>query len=75
MSDFDDLIADLQKKRDELRVQIHLGSKEAKEEFERLEQKMEAFMSKAADEAKQELEHAGKEIKAGFDKLWATLKG
>ena len=55
MSDYDDLIEDLKQKRDELRVQMHLASKELKEEWDDLEQKMEEFSGKAkqfSDDAK-----------------------
>ena len=37
---FDDLIDALKQQRDELRVKMNLGSKEAKQEFEALEKKM-----------------------------------
>jgi hypothetical protein len=33
MNDFDDLLDELKQKRDELRLKIHLGSKEAQDEF------------------------------------------
>ena len=37
MTDFDDLIEDLKQKRDELRVQMDLASKEVKEEWDELD--------------------------------------
>ena len=43
MADLDDIIEDLKQKRDELRVQIHLASKEVKDEWEELEEKMNDF--------------------------------
>ncbi len=39
----------LRQERDELRVKIHLGTMEAKEEWEELEKKWQRFESKAAD--------------------------
>ena len=36
MADIDDLIEELKQKRDELRVQIHLASKEVQEEWDEL---------------------------------------
>jgi uncharacterized protein YrzB (UPF0473 family) len=46
MSEFDDLIADLKQKRDELRLKIHLASKEAQDEWDELEEKMQEFSSR-----------------------------
>ena len=34
MTDFDDMIGELKQKRDELRLQMHLASKEVKDEWE-----------------------------------------
>ena len=47
MTDFDDMIEELKQKRDELRLQMHLASKEIKDEWEDLEEKMEDFSCKA----------------------------
>ena len=47
MGEFEDLVADLKQKRDELRLQIHLASKEVQDEWEELEQKMQEFSSRA----------------------------
>ena len=47
MSEFDDLVADLKQKRDELRLKMHLASKEAQDEWEELEEKMQEFSSRA----------------------------
>ena len=47
MTDFDDMIDELKQKRDELRVQMHLASKEVKDEWNELEEKMEDFSGKA----------------------------
>jgi hypothetical protein len=47
MGEFDDLVADLKQKRDELRLKIHLASKEAQDEWEELEEKMQEFSSRA----------------------------
>ena len=46
MTDYDDIIEELKQKRDELRVQVHLASKEIKDEWEDLEQKMEELSVK-----------------------------
>jgi len=47
MADIDEIIEELKQKRDEIRVQINLASKEVKEEWEELEEKMEDFADKA----------------------------
>ena len=47
MTQFDDLLDELKQKRDELRLQIHLASKDAKDEWEELEGKMKDFAAKA----------------------------
>ena len=47
MSDFDGLMEDLKKSRDEILLQLHLASMEAKEEWVDLERKWEHFSSRA----------------------------
>ena len=47
MSEFEDLMDELKQKRDELRLKIHLGSKEAQDEWQELEKKMQDFSSRA----------------------------
>lgn len=47
MNDFDRLFDDLKKARDEIKLQLHLASMEAKEEWEDLENKWQAFSSRA----------------------------
>ena len=44
---FEEMLEDLKQKRDEIRVQLHLASKEVKEEWDELEEKMEDFSGKA----------------------------
>lgn len=86
MSDFDDLIQELKQKRDELRVKVNLASKEIKDEWDELEEKMEEFSGKAkqfADDAGlketgeslgEALGKLGHEIKLGYDRLRKALK-
>jgi chromosome segregation ATPase len=81
MSEFDDLLADLRQKRDELRVKINLASKEIKDEWEELEEKMEDLSGKAKQfageaglkETGQGLGKAmgqlGQEIKLGYERI------
>ncbi len=81
MSEFDDLVDDLKQKRDELRVQIHLASKEINDEWEELEEKMQEFSGKArklSDDAKLKetgegvgdaLMNVGHELKLGYERI------
>ncbi|MED5419814.1 MAG: hypothetical protein VYD01_00010, partial [Pseudomonadota bacterium] len=63
MAEIDDMILELRQKRDELRVKVHLASKEAQEELEGLEKKMDHLACgarKLAEDAK--LNETGKGI-------------
>jgi len=75
MADIDEIIEELKQKRDEIRVQINLASKEVKEEWEELEEKMEDFAGKAkqfSDDAK--LKETGEGIGDAFGQLGSELK-
>ncbi len=81
--DLDDLIADLKQKRDELRVQMNLGSRELRdeidEEWEEFQQKVRNFSAKAEiaetqEEISEELGELAEDIKRGFDRLMKALK-
>jgi len=86
MTDFDDMLEELKQKRDELRLQMHLASKEIKEEWEELEEKMEDFAGKAkkfSDDAKlketgagigEALGTLGGELKHGYERIRDALK-
>ena len=86
MDDFNELVEELKQKRDELRVQMNLASKEIKDEWEELEGKMEEFTVKAknfADDARvketgegigEALGQLGGEIKKGYERLWKAIK-
>lgn len=79
MADFDDLIEDLKQQRDELRLQIHLASKEAKDEWNELEEKMEEFTAKTKlDETgagvSKALGQLGHELKLGYERIWKAVK-
>lgn len=79
MSDFDDLMDDLKQKRDELRVQMNLASKELRDEWEELEEKMEDFTSKArlgetGEGVGKALGELGRELKIGYERLWKAVK-
>ena len=86
MTDFDDMIEELKQKRDELRLQMHLASKEVKDEWEELEEKMEHFSGKAkqfSNDAKLKetgagigdaLGQLGGELKRGYDRIREALR-
>jgi len=75
MTDYDDIIEELKQKRDELRVQVHLASKEIKDEWEDLEQKMEELSVKTrqfSDDA--QLKETGEGIGEALGQLGSELK-
>ena len=86
MADIDEIFEDLKQKRDELRVQIHLASKEVKEEWDELEEKMDDFSGKAkqfAEDAElkktgagigEALGQLGSELKHGYDRIREALR-
>ena len=79
MSEFDDLVADLKQKRDELRLKIHLASKEAQEEWEELEEKMKEFSSRAelgktSEGIGDALGKVGEELKLGYQRVRNAIK-
>ncbi len=86
MADIDEIIEELKQKRDEIRVQINLASKEVKDEWEELEEKMEEFSGKAkqfADDAElkktgagigEALGQLGGELKQGYDRIRDALR-
>ena len=86
MADLDEVLEQLKQKRDEARVQMHLASKEILDEWDELEDKMEAFSGKAkqfASDAKlketgsglgEALGLVGDELKSGYERIRKTLK-
>ena len=66
-------------KRDELRLKIHLASKEAQEEWEELEEKMQEFSSRAelgrsTDGIGDALGKVGQELKLGYKRIRDAIK-
>ena len=79
MSEFDELVSELKQKRDELRVRIHLASKEAQEEWQELEDKMDDFASKAdlgrtGEGIGDALGQLGQELKLGYKRIRDAIK-
>ena len=86
MPDLDDLVEELRQKRDELRVQMNLASREMRDEWEELEDKLEEFTDRAKRAAEdadlkttgegvgKALGQLGEELKLGYERIWKALK-
>ena len=78
-----ELISDLKHQRDELRLQIHLGSEELKEEWEKLDDKLSQLSHRfdpvkdavedTAEDVWESLKLVGGEIKEGFGRIRKAL--
>ena len=78
-----ELVSSLKQQRDELKLKMHLGSTEAKEEWEKLEDKLQQLssdyepMKHAVDEWAEDVWESLKlvagEIKAGFNRIRESL--
>ena len=77
------MIQDLTRQRDELKLSLHLGSQEAKEQWVKLEEKL-YQLKQRLEPAKQAAEESagnvweavrllGSEIKEGFDKIRKSI--
>ncbi len=78
MTDIDKMAAELKQKRDELALQIKLGSMEANEEWNELEKKLNDFVAKAkveetASGVSNALSTLGEELKKGYERLTKAL--
>lgn len=79
----EEMIGSLKRLRDELEVQIHLGKAEAKDEWERLEEKWQELkaqgkaVAEAADESAKNvgsaLEIVAEELKDGYQRIRKLL--
>jgi hypothetical protein len=79
MTDLDELFEQLKQKRDEVRVQIHLASKEVQDEWHELEGKMEEFSGKArlaetGTGVTKALGDLGGELKKGYQRIREAIK-
>ena len=86
MAEIDDMIQELRQKGNELRVKVHLASKEAQEELEGLEKKMDHLACgarKFAEDAKlnetesgigDALVHLGQELRLGYERVRGVVK-
>ena len=79
VSDIDDIVAQLKQKRDELRVQMHLASRDLQDEWHELEEKAEEFTAKArlgetGEGIADALTQLGDELKRGYERLRDAMK-
>lgn len=56
MADFSNLVEDLKRTRDEIKLKIHLGSKDVQDEWNQLEKRWSSFEGKA------ELDRSAKDV-------------
>jgi hypothetical protein len=68
MADLSHLVEDLKRSRDEIRLQIHLGSKEAQDEWSALERRWQDFEREA------QLDRSTKDVRDAVGILGAELK-
>ncbi|PRY25445.1 hypothetical protein CLV78_102624 [Aliiruegeria haliotis] len=74
MADIDKLMEDLKRTRDEMRLQLHLASKEAENEWGELTGEWDKFLTRAQfDKSSEEVGEAAKELglrmKAAYDRF------
>jgi hypothetical protein len=79
VSDIDDVVKQLKQKRDELRVQANLASREIQDEWQELEGKTEHFLTQAkigetGEGLGKALGQVGHELKLGYDRIRDAIK-
>ncbi len=79
MNEFNDVFDSLKQMRDELRVQIHLASKDVQDDWEELEDKMKNITDKAGLDETGEgvgkaIEQLGQELKFGYERVRDAIK-
>lgn len=78
MPDFSNLIEDLKRTRDEIKLKIHLGSKDLQTEWSEIEKRWEDFERKAdldrsAKDVGDALQILGSELRDAFQRLRKAL--
>ncbi len=78
MTEISEFVEGLKRQRDELALQIHLGTMEAKQEWEKLEAKWDDFAARADLDSSAEgisgaLKNLGNELKQGYDRIRKAL--
>lgn len=76
--DFDALLQEIKTRRDELRLQLHLGSKEAEDEWEEMQGEWDKFLSstnfeQTAEEVGESARQLGLKMKEKYDALKKEL--
>ena len=79
MDDIDDIVAQLKQRRDELRVQMHLATRELQDRWHELEEKSEDFVERArlketGGGVSDALIKLGDELKEGYERLSRAMK-
>ena len=74
MTQFEDMMNELRQRRDELKVQLHLASKEAEDEWNELMSEWDRFVSrsefdKTAEEVGESARQLGLRMKAAYDSM------
>jgi len=78
MAEISDLIKDMVQKRDELRLKLHLGTKDAEDEWETLTSEWDKFLStaqfdKSSEEVGEAAKQLGLQMKAAYDRFKKAL--
>lgn len=76
MINLPEMMKELQQKRDELKLQLHLASKDAEDEWEQLVAEWDKFLSssqfeKTSEEVGEAAREIGLKMKAAYDKMSA----
>jgi len=79
MGDIDEVIEDLKRMRDELRVKVNLASKDIQDEWRELEAKMKDFRARAELDKTGEgiggaMSQLGQELKQGYKRIRKAMK-
>ncbi len=78
MAEISKMLQDLQQRRDELKLQLHLASKEAEDEWEELMGEWDKFLShsqfeKTAEEVGESARELGLKMKSTYDSMKKQL--
>lgn len=78
MSEYDKLLAQLRQKRDELKLKMHLASRDVSDDWQDLERKLRRFAERAelkrsGDELGDAMRGLGKELREGYERVRRAL--
>ncbi len=79
MSEYEKILQQLRQKRDELKLKVHLASKDVNDDWQDLEKKLKRFSEKAELRRSGEglsvaMQSLGKELKDGYERVRRALK-